>query len=161
GLKVCWISFSHFEPLPAHGAVVGELDRRTLEDYPRMDPECRGAARSRKSASSREPPALIEQCCDSSSANREFPGTTVPGHSAQTVPVLGRIVRTAFVPFAPSATFFGGFARAVFLPAHYESAGHVGAMGHFLLPVPSHFERTVRARPVPAHLFRPTKLGIA
>src|ERR1700675_4347132 len=114
----------------------------------------------------------------SNCANRRFAGTTVPGHFAQTGPVLGRLVRAGPVPvhFAPAGPFFGDFARAVSQPAHYGRAGRVGAfawagelLGHFLPPVPGHFpqpvpghlERTVRARPVPAHLSRPPKLGIA
>lgn len=103
----------------------------------------------------------------------------MPGHFAQTGPVLGRLVRAGPVPvhFAPAGSFFGDFARAVSQPAHFGRAGRVGAfawagevLGHFLQPVPGqhfaqpvpgHLERTVRAPSVRAHHSRRPKLGIA
>ena len=94
----------------------------------------------------------------------------MPGHFAQASPVLGRLVQAGPVPlhFAPAGLFFGDFARAVSLRAHYRQAGRVGAfafageaLGHFPQPAPGHLERTVRARLVPAHLSRPPRLGIA
>ena len=83
------------------------------------------------------------------------------GQFAQTGPELGRIVRAGPVAFAPAGPFFGDFEGAVSLPAHYEWAGRVGALGHFPQAVPRHLERTVHARPALAHLCRLPKLGIA
>src|SRR5690242_18404938 len=103
-------------------------------------------------------------------ANRSIVGTTVPGHFAQTCPVLGRLVREGFVSehFAPAELFFGDFARVSSLPAHYGRAGRLGAfawigdlLGHFSRPGAGHLEWTVRARPVPAHLSPPPKLAIS
>ena len=99
----------------------------------------------------------------------------LPGRFAQTGPVLGHVVRAGSVAahFAPAGAF-ADFARAVSLPAHFGRPGRVGAFawagqmqGHFPQPVSGHVAQPVRrslewaARPVPAYLSLPPKLGIA
>ena len=77
----------------------------------------------------------------------------MPGHFAQTGPVLGRLVRAGPVPvhFAPAGPFFGDFAPAGPLPARSARDGPVGALawagpvvGHLVQPVLGHLERVVR-----------------
>ena len=105
----------------------------------------------------------------------------MPGHFAQTGPVLVDLVRARPVPvhFAPAGPLRGDVARVGSLPAHSARAGRVGAfawagpvLGHLAQPVLGHLVRAVRTRPVPAHLVqavrpvpahlaRPPKLGIA
>ena len=94
----------------------------------------------------------------------------MPGHFAQTGPVLGRLVRAAPAPvhFAPVEPLHGDLARAGSLSAHFARAGPVGVfsgfgpvVGHLAEPVLGHLERAVRAQPVPVDLARPPKLGIA
>ena len=122
----------------------------------------------------------------SNCANRGFAETMEPGHFAQTGPVLVHLVRAGPVPvhfvppgpllgdYAPAAPLLGDFARAGSLPAHFARAGRVGAFSwagplveHLAQPVlgqlaqPVDLVRAVQARPVPAHLPRPPKPGIA
>src|SRR5260370_2402413 len=113
----------------------------------------------------------------SNRANRSFAGTTVAGHFARTGPVLVHLVRAEPVPvhFAPAGPLLGDSARAGSLPAHFVRAGPFGAfawagqvghfpqpvLGHFAPPVLGHLVRAVQARPVPVHLPRPPKPGIA
>ncbi len=77
----------------------------------------------------------------------------MPGHFAQTDPVLGRLVRAGpvLVHFAPARPFFGDFAPAGLLPARSARDGPVGALacagpviGHLAQPVLGHLERVVR-----------------
>ena len=77
-----------------------------------------------------------------------FAGTTVPGHFAQTGPVLGRLVRVGPAPVEP---LHGDLARAGPLSAHFARAGPVGVfsgagpvVGHLAEPVLGHLERVVR-----------------
>ena len=72
------------------------------------------------------------------------------------------------VHFAPAEPFFAGFARAASLPVYYTGAERLGdfartrvTLGSFPQPLPGHLERAVvPARPLPAHLSRPSTLGI-
>ena len=113
---------------------------------------------------------------------------TEAGHFAQTGPVrvLELVLQARLVPvnFAPAGRSFGNCARAAFLPVHFGGRGGVGAfawalemlgylpqsvpghfvqlvLGHFAQPAPAHLERTVPARPLPAHLSQTPTLGTA
>ena len=93
----------------------------------------------------------------------------MPGHFAQTDPVLGRLVRAGPAPvhFAPVERLRGDLARAGSLSAHFARAGPVGAfsgaapvVGHLAQPVLEHPEGDAWAQPVPVDIARPPKLGI-
>ena len=93
----------------------------------------------------------------------------MPEHFAQTGPALGGVVRAGPVPvhFSPDEPFFEDFARAVALPAKLWTGPEVllrgpeRCSGIFRNLCLGHLERTVQARPVPAHLSRAPKLGVA
>ena len=93
----------------------------------------------------------------------------MPEHFAQTGPALGGVVRAGPVPvhFSRDEPFFGDFARAVALTAQLWTGPEVllhgpeRCSGIFRNLCLGHLERTVQARPVPAHLSRAPKLGIA
>jgi len=84
----------------------------------------------------------------------------VPGHFAQPGPVLGRLLRAGPVPvhFAPAGPVVGDSARAGSLPAHFVRAGPFGAFARAGQGL-GHLVRA--ARPVPVHLPRLPKPGIA
>ena len=92
----------------------------------------------------------------------------MPEHFAQTGPALGGVVRAGPVPvhFSRDEPFFGDFARAVALTAQLWTGQEVllhgpeRCSGIFRNLCLGHLERIVQARPVPAHLSRPPKLGI-
>jgi hypothetical protein len=97
-----------------------------------------------------------------------------PVHFAPAGPFFGDFARAVSLPaHYGRAGRVGAFASAAEVLGHFLQPEPVDYLqpvpgdyqqpvpGHFPQPVPGHLERTVRARPVPAHLSRPPKLGIA